>query len=115
MIMMIFCSHQMAAELVRVTAPNGRLLVYAWAKEQTETSKRQFDTQDCFVPWHMPTHFTDAHSNNNAGGNSYVVLQRYCHVFVQGELEELFQFPNVRVLQSFYDHANWCVLLTKDK
>ena len=42
-------------ELVRVTALKGRVLVTAWAFEQTsESSKRQFESQDVQVPWVLP-------------------------------------------------------------
>ena len=42
------------------------------------------------------------------------VLQRYYHVFVEGELEELVaQAPELSIRESFFDHANWCVIVRK--
>ena len=45
-----------------------------------------------------------------------VVLQRYCHVFQQGELEQLWATLGagaVVVEESFFDASNWCVRVTK--
>jgi alkylated DNA repair protein alkB family protein 8 len=40
-----------------------------------------------------------------------VVLQRYYHLFEQGELEGLVrEVPGLQVLDSFYDRSNWCVV-----
>jgi len=44
---------QALRELVRVVRPGGRGLVYAWAYEQAEGSKRVFAGQDVMVPWHL--------------------------------------------------------------
>ena len=50
-----------------MTRPGGLLLVYAWSFEQEEGSRRQFETQDCFVPWHMPTSFDAKHTSESSG------------------------------------------------
>eukprot|EP00127_Corallochytrium_limacisporum_P007442 Clim_evm45s251 gene=Clim_evmTU45s251 len=43
-----------------------------------------------------------------------VTLQRYCHLFEEGELEGLCrQLPNVELMRVFYDRSNWCVHLRK--
>lgn len=45
-----------------------------------------------------------------------VVLQRYYHLFEQGELEALTaQVPGLRVVQVFYDRSNWCVEFEKQQ
>jgi hypothetical protein len=46
-----------------------------------------------------------------------VVYKRYYHVFRKGELEDLLlkNFKNVEVLESFFDHASWGVILKKTK
>ncbi|XP_069496358.1 probable tRNA methyltransferase 9B [Ambystoma mexicanum] len=40
---------------------------------------------------------------------------RYYHVFRKGELVELIEhhIPELRVVQAFFDHANWCVVAEK--
>jgi alkylated DNA repair protein alkB family protein 8 len=43
-----------------------------------------------------------------------VVLQRYYHLFDQGELEGLVcDVPGVAVVDVFYDRSNWCVVFEK--
>lgn len=43
-----------------------------------------------------------------------VVYKRYYHVFKKGELEGLIvSIPNCRVVDSYYDHANWAVRILK--
>jgi hypothetical protein len=55
-----------------------------------------------------------------------VVLQRYCHVFTQGEIEELWASldPGMRcsigaaevsVEETFFDAGNWCVRVRKSQ
>jgi alkylated DNA repair protein alkB family protein 8 len=44
-----------------------------------------------------------------------VVLQRYYHLFEQGELESLVaHVPGLKVSQVFYDRSNWCVEFVKE-
>lgn len=48
-----------------------------------------------------------------AGGS--VVYQRYCHVYAEGELEGLFEkVDGLRVVESYYDRSNWCVVAERD-
>lgn len=43
-----------------------------------------------------------------------VVYKRYYHVFIKGEIENLVsQIPNVQLMESYYDHANWVVRIKK--
>ena len=89
-------------EMLRILKEGGLGLIYVWAKEQEE---KKFDEQDVFVPW----------KSNVKGGDTF---QRYYHVFVQGELEELvgevdldgFRFA---VKRNYYDRSNWAVVLEK--
>ncbi len=110
-------------ELVRVTALKGRVLVTVWAFEQQEAekSKRHFEGQDVTVPWVLPAEHdplrvaevqqTDPKQRRRLPPAS---VDRYCHVFVKGELEELAaRLPNVQLLDSYYDNANWAVVLRK--
>eukprot|EP00752_Nemacystus_decipiens_P003805 g3501.t1 len=41
------------SELRRLVRPGGRVLVYAWAIEQEQDSRRSFAAQDVLVPWHL--------------------------------------------------------------
>ncbi|XP_069828191.1 probable tRNA methyltransferase 9B [Dendropsophus ebraccatus] len=40
---------------------------------------------------------------------------RYYHIFKQGELSDLIEqcIPELRVVQTFFDHSNWCVIAEK--
>ena len=46
-----------------------------------------------------------------------VVFRRYCHVYQKGEVEELLLqavgVSAVRILESYYDTGNWCVMVEK--
>ncbi|KAG0722537.1 Alkylated DNA repair protein alkB 8 [Chionoecetes opilio] len=41
------------------------------------------------------------------------VFHRYYHVFKQGELEVLCSQLNVRIVKSYYDEGNWCIIFQK--
>ncbi|KAG6964433.1 hypothetical protein JG688_00007704 [Phytophthora aleatoria] len=43
-----------------------------------------------------------------------VVVQRYCHMFKHGELENLVELAgNAKVEESYYDESNWAVILRR--
>ena len=61
--------------------PGGVALFYAWAQEQhAGRSGHRFERQDVFVAWHQ---------RDGATGAAGDVLQRYCHVYCEGELRAL--------------------------
>jgi SAM-dependent methyltransferase len=84
-------------ELLRAVRPRGgQVLVYAWAQEQGQDSKRAFSGPDVLVPWNLQRKFAPARTEDllAAGGavdeaKNSAVFQRYCHVYVSGELEVL--------------------------
>jgi tRNA (uracil-5-)-methyltransferase TRM9 len=41
------------SELARIVKVGGSILIYAWAQEQDDDSRRRFETQDVLVPWHL--------------------------------------------------------------
>ena len=100
--------------LLRALRPGGgQLLLYAWAKDQGEDSRRRFEGADVLVPWCLKTHFLSAPGGGDAAAaaaappsapplppqlppgamldeeRGLLVLQRFCHVYVAGELEVL--------------------------
>jgi len=88
------------SEALRVLKERGELILCAWAQEQDSTSRRRFTSQDVLVPWKQM-------------GNG-PVLQRYCHVYVKGELESLFgKVGNNQIVISYYDRGNWVVIAQK--
>ena len=101
---------QLASELERILKPGGRILVYAWAFEQnqSEVGSRAFPAQDCFVPWHLTSKTKKAVEPQ--------LLQRFCHVFVEGELDQLFVSASngrLSVVDSYNDHSNWAIICRK--
>jgi SAM-dependent methyltransferase len=112
-------------ECARVLVPGGRALFLAWAQDQTHgASGHVFESQDVFVPFHQKMYlpgFASAFVPDASGvsvelGHGVVdeekrsvVFQRYCHVFVRGELEALVEQGGFRVTSSFEDTGNWGV------
>eukprot|EP00054_Salpingoeca_dolichothecata_P000608 m.17148 g.17148 ORF g.17148 m.17148 type:complete len:491 (-) comp10988_c0_seq1:54-1526(-) len=110
---------QALKEMARIIRPGGQFLVYAWALEQGPESRRNFQQQDVLVPWHhhnkaevQPKPST--HHKEQSVQKDAVVYRRYCHVYKKGELEHIVsQIANIRVVESFYDTSNWCVIAEK--
>ena len=53
------------------------------------------------------------HSESNGGGSQ--TYHRYYHVFKEGELDYLINtyVDNLHIINSYYDHANWCIVAEK--
>lgn len=83
-------------ELLRITKPNGTILIYVWAFEQPLDAKRQFASQDELVPFHT----------------SDGIFHRFYHLYKKGELEE--DVGNTAIiLESINEKGNWYVVLKK--
>ena len=106
-------------ELSRVMKVGGRLLLYAWAQEQDGASRRRFDGPDVLVQWHLRQTKTkdikDTIKSTKCSGEApKAVFDRYCHVYVEGELESLVdKIPSLVVEQSYFDASNWAVVAKK--
>ncbi|EFN89740.1 Alkylated DNA repair protein alkB-like protein 8 [Harpegnathos saltator] len=122
------------AEMMRVLRPNGKCLIYVWAKEQRRDSaesfylkyesknkdkyreiNRRISEYQLTLPIHENrTNFV--HSDmlvpwKKKGGERFL---RYYHVFQEGELAELCAEISATMLKSvYYDQGNWCVILEK--
>lgn len=46
-------------------------------------------------------------------GKTYILIKRYYHVFKKGELEDLIKDLPIKIVDTYYDHANWCVVIKK--
>ena len=117
---------------MRILRPNGRFLIFVWAFEQQPDSKRIFDTQDTLVPWSMPRKYQhsehrssiDTEEDGAVEASKNQIYQRYYHVFVKGELEDLLMNTiqmiqisdplaskmTVHIEQSGYERDNWYIL-----
>ena len=92
---------QAIRELYRVTKSGGSILIYVWAAEQPQGSKRNFTGGDTIVPFHM---------------KDGTICERFYHIYKQGELETEIQSAlgqNTVTVKSFYDTGNWGVIITK--
>ena len=91
------------SELIRITKPGGRILIYVWAFEQDQNSKRKFETQDVLVPFRLK--------------NSDKSFDRFYHVYVYGELEQELeqevQNKNVCIERVGYELSNHFVIIKK--
>jgi SAM-dependent methyltransferase len=116
-------------ELLRITRPGGRVLVQAWAMEQGEESRHAFEDQDVLVPWRLQQRFLQPGQTESSPattslegpcehveeqGDGQLLFQRYCHVYKQGELEEICSYvPGCRIVDSCWDKGNWVVEVVK--
>lgn len=97
---------QAIEELIWVTAPGGRIMIQVWALEQPDDSRRRFEQGDNLVSWQLR--------------DQKEVVDRYCHVFQKGELDQLIreqisQKERVIIRESYYSKGNWVLVLEKKK
>ena len=117
---------RLLSELFRITKVGGRGFVCAWAFEQDGSSRHRFEKSDVFVPWNLSKKKIEMKREDDDEG---MVLQRYCHVYHEGELEELVgdianvvngsgqtengtdcgKIYNIEIVRSFYNKGNWCI------
>lgn len=88
-------------------------MLSAWALEQGGESKRRFENQDVMVPW--KTTKSAKKGEDGDGQDADGVVQRFCHVFREGELEEMVELmEGVSLVDSFFDTSNWCVVIKRE-
>eukprot|EP01025_Chloroclados_australasicus_P030710 TRINITY_DN30903_c0_g1_i2.p1 TRINITY_DN30903_c0_g1~~TRINITY_DN30903_c0_g1_i2.p1 ORF type:complete len:368 (-),score=35.30 TRINITY_DN30903_c0_g1_i2:233-1336(-) len=127
---------KMLEELKRVVKVGGQVLVTVWAVEQENPQKtiakwekmEEGEEGDYLVPWHLPFHRVEAgriigqqQSESDEFGigevdqkKGAIVFKRYYHLYKEGELEGLVQKMNgVKVIDSFFDSSNWCVIFER--
>ena len=120
------------SELMRIVKPGGTVLITVWAFEQN----KKFAKQDIFVPWSLHQNYHEKNleegieseekiANKNSEDQfsekykddekNAVVYKRYYHLFVEGEMQKLTKdMDRVKVVDSFYNRDNWCVVLKKE-
>ena len=83
-------------------------------------NRTHFKTQDLLVPWHLKgkqsKQCTPTGDAVNPSGNTSVdpVYHRYYHVFKEQELDNICsKISDVKVVHSYYDKGNWCVIFEK--
>lgn len=123
------------SEMMRVLKPNGKCLIYVWAKEQRKDSAESFyikhgstkqqnreidhSIYECEQQLTLPIHENRTnfiHSDmlvpwKTKDGESFL---RYYHVFQEDELVKLCaEVPATVLKHAYYDQGNWCVILEK--
>jgi len=109
------------AELKRIVRVGGQVLVTVWAFEQ---QKKKYTEQDVMIKWHLQKRF-DAQgqkegSNSEASTSADVdpsqskVLDRYYHLFKEGELNALaLEIGGLAIVKSVWDVDNWYLLMQR--
>ena len=79
------------------------------------TNRTQFQHQDLLVPWKLKYGQNETkNSEQKTSSDGVPTFYRYYHVFQEGELEKLCGMAKgVRIISSYYDQGNWCVILEK--
>jgi SAM-dependent methyltransferase len=96
-------------ELLRITRPGGRVLVFVWAMEQHGKRKFEKDKQDVLVPWKMPKKYVSTDTDQHE-----ITLERYYHLFRREELEQLaLDTQQCRIVEIGYDRDNWFAILER--
>ena len=128
-------------ELARIVKVGGLINIQAWAIQQEEGSKRKFAATDVFVPFNAQPKYLDkidGHQGGSDGANEaqnarkgvaqiyseayegaeydemkgLVVFQRYCHLYREGELEELAAaVDNIEVVTSGFESGNFFIIV----
>ena len=95
-----------------------------WAYEQEH---KKFAQQDVFVKWNLQKSYTGGkkqeveqttfiETGQSDETRQSTVYHRYYHMFKQGELETLIEKAfgdSFVILDNFFDHANWVVILRR--
>jgi hypothetical protein len=85
-----------------VLKPGGQLLIQVWAMKQPENSRRKFQKQDNLLEFKSPDHTLSE--------------LRYYHVFVEGELDRMFQtLSGITIVNSYWEIGNWILLVEKNR
>ncbi|XP_026361638.2 alkylated DNA repair protein alkB homolog 8 isoform X2 [Ursus arctos] len=103
------------AALTDLQEGGGHASTVTKAKLPVHTNRTSFHSQDLLVPWHHQGKPGKDKAVGAAGPRDPgPVFHRYYHVFCEGELEAACRtLGHVRLLQSYYDQGNWCVILQK--
>ncbi|KAL1377829.1 hypothetical protein pipiens_001510 [Culex pipiens pipiens] len=135
---------QALSEMARVLRPEGRALIYVWAKNQEANAKKSSylrqnkhnnrpekedrvqvaEHYDGLLPVHTNrTQFQHQdllvpwklRDVERNEQEAKVTFLRYYHVFEEGELAKICEsIEGVTVVESYYDQGNWCVEFRKE-
>lgn len=108
-------------ELKRIVRIGGQVLVTVWAFEQ---QKKKYTEQDVMIKWHLQKRFdaqTQKDATKEAASSSAPpdpsqskVLDRYYHLFKEGELDAIaVEVGGLAIVKSVWDVDNWYLLMER--
>ena len=87
-------------ELIRITKPKGKILIQVWG-----FNKDKYDTQEAIVEWNLQKKYN--------GNKKTIKINRYYHLFIENELQNMIPKQNVNIIKSIEEYNNWIVELEK--
>lgn len=77
------------------------------AEQKDSMSGHEFKVQDVLVPFHQRFGIAKKDDSDDRKTDEPPVLQRYCHVYRQGELADLFNsIPWIKIEDAYFDTGN---------
>lgn len=77
-------------------------------------NRTQFVSQDVLVPWKLKNSIKMPSNSEGQNAEPTKTFLRYYHVFEENELEQLCnEIKSIKVIRSYYDQGNWCVIFEK--
>ncbi|EDR23974.1 hypothetical protein, conserved [Entamoeba dispar SAW760] len=94
-------------EIIRTIKVGGKALITVWAKEQKKFENEE--GQDLMVAWHL-----SKKKDPNNPNQPEEVYQRYYHVFIKGELEQVIEkVKDCKLISCGYERDNWYAIIEK--
>ena len=87
-------------ELIRITKPKGKIYLQVWG-----FNKDKYDTQEAMVEWNLQKKYN--------GGKKNIIINRYYHLFLKDELENMIPKNLATITKSIAEYNNWIVKLEK--
>ena len=83
-------------EIIRITKPNGLLMIQVWAFEREYNTK--YETQDAMIPWK---------TKDNK------IYNRYYYLFKKNELDKMINLNKVELIRSYKERDNYIIIFKK--
>ena len=83
-------------EIIRITKPNGLLMIQVWAFEREFNTK--YETQDAMIPWK---------TKDNK------IYNRYYYLFKKNELDKMINLNKVELIRSYKERDNYIIIFKK--
>lgn len=95
---------QCLREIARILKIGGTAFVTAWATDQ---KKKKYSEADQMVPWTVDSRFSEEPGEETK-------LERFYHLFVQGEFQQLVEgVPELELIEETWEADNWNALFKR--